>query len=271
MVDLSNEERERYSRQTLMKEWGGLEGQKRLKGSTVTVVGAGAVGCACLTYLAAAGVGRIRICDGDAVDLTDLNRQVLYTRASVGKSKALEARAALVRMNDDIEVVAEEGHLTEVNARRILGGSDLICCATDEVDSKRLLGENAVGLGIPVAVGATSYMAGYVTFIDPPATPCMHCILASSDRVKEDFRAGRISLPPEKEYLVHDEKPVPMVGASSGVAGAIQAAEAIRQLIGLGTSLAGKMLHFEMHLQGMSFNIYDIEAVRVKGCKYCGG
>lgn len=270
MRKLTRDETERYARQMLLPEWGGQAGQRRLAAARVVLAGVGAVGCAAAQYLAAAGVGRLELCDGDAVSLADLNRQVLFGADVLGRNKAAAARDAVARLNGDIEVVAHETHVDEANAAALFANADLVCCAVDESEAKREIGCHAFDLGIPVIMGGTTHMAGFVTFIDPPATPCMECILGSSARVKAEFRSGKLSLPEEKQYLVRDEKPVPMLGASAGTAGAALAMEGIKFIVGFGVNLMGMMLQFDMHGAGMNFNLYDIDGVRAQACPRCG-
>lgn len=270
MHKLSRAEAERYARQMALKQWAGEEGQLKLKASKVVLVGVGAVGSAAAQYLVSAGVGRVDLCDGDAVSREDLGRQILYAGDDVGKNKAELAACTLSRLNDEIEIVAHAAFVSEANARALFSDADLICCAADESEAKRVVGRHAFDLGIPLVMGGTTHMAGSVTFIDPPASPCIECILASSDRVKEDVRAGRMEMPEESRHLVEDAKPVPMLGASSGVAGSLLAMECIKFIVGFGVNLIGMMLQYDLQGAGMSFNLYDIDSLREGGCPCCG-
>jgi adenylyltransferase/sulfurtransferase len=268
---LSKEELSFYARQMLIEEWRGASGQLALKRSSVLVVGAGGSGSPLLYYLAAAGIGRIRICDGDKVELTNLNRQILHNIGRIGKNKAASAKATLSELNRNIEIEAIDANLDERNCDELAAGCDIICCAADDRTKHKTystLNEYSHRNQTPIAWAGGYYMGGFATFILPPLTPCMDCFLARNDADIEAVKKGLKKIPDEAGRLPAGANPI--VGAAAGMAGSIQAMEVIKYLVGIGDNLRGRMLLFQMR-KGVAFVEHDMEQMRRPGCKFCGG
>jgi len=264
---LSERDRERYKRNIIVREWRGEEGQLKLKRSKVLVAGAGGSGSALLYYLAAAGVGTIRVCDGDRVTLGNLNRQILYGDGSIGKVKAKEAKRALERLNPDIAIEAHPKHIDEGSIDSLIDGCDIVCCAVDDKKAMRLLGRKAFEKGIPLVWAGGYYMGGFLSFVNPPVTPCLECILEIIDTAEQRVRDGK--LPMREDITLEVEGQNPVVGAAAGAAGAMQAMEAIKHLVGFGGSYLGVLLEFQMGGMGFEFRQVDIDHLRRKGCSIC--
>lgn len=254
---------ERYARQLLVPEWGEA-GQARLRAADVLVVGAGGSGSPLLYYLAAAGVGRIRICDGDTVEVSNLNRQILHDESRLGMNKARSAAQTLALLNADIDIVAYEEPLSPERFDDMAGGTDAICCAVDDLEATRVLGGHAARSGIPLVWGGSYYLGGFVTVVHPPETPCVECSLAGWERARaRGAGAGSRLLPTA-------EKPGPIVGAAAGAAGSIQAMEALKVLVGDDNVRRGTMLAFQLGGADMGFRTLDMESLRRPGCATCG-
>lgn len=213
----------RYIRQTMLD---GIqeEGQKKLSESTVAVIGCGGLGAPVLTYLALAGVGRIRMIDSDIVNLTNLNRQFFYKESDVGQEKCGRAAEFLQKRNSEIflEPICEK--INEENAKRLLDKADVIVDCVDQIETRRWVGRAANALGIPLVEGGVHGFYGFVLPVLPKRSACLECVTAA--KVKE-------------------QSPVPAVGAVAGVIGSLQAVECLKILLGLGEVLYGKMLQYD--------------------------
>ena len=176
---LSEDELQRYKRQMMMAGWG-EEGQKKLKGSTVFMVGAGGLGSPVSIYLAVAGIGRIVISDFDSPDLTNLNRQILHTVNDIGKNKAISAKETLSQINPDVEIVPVTEQITAENIARYAADADIIVDCLDNFQARHILNDYSVKTGKPLVHGGIYGMAGQLTFFHPPETGCLSCIFPSS-------------------------------------------------------------------------------------------
>jgi len=215
----SEEELKRYHRQMLMEGWG-TETQKRLKDSTIFIAGAGGLGSPVSIYLVVAGVGNIRICDFDSPDWSNLNRQILHNHSRIGINKAVSAKQTLEELNPDISVLAFTEKITADNVDLLVGDSDLIVDCMDNFPTRYILNDCAIRKGIPLVFGSIWGMEGRLSFIKSPETPCLRCIYPDS--------------PPQEVF--------PVVGATPGVIGTLQALEVVKYLTGIGENLKGRLL-----------------------------
>jgi adenylyltransferase/sulfurtransferase len=234
----------RYSRQ--LGILGGLEGQKRLESSTVTIVGLGGLGSPVSTYLAAAGVGHLGLIDRDTIEPSDLNRQFLCKTEDVGKGKAWVAGERLRELNGEIEVQAISGAIEGSNCSDLVGESDVVVDCLDNWESRLILNEACVELSIPLVHGAVEAMSGQITTVIPKETPCLNCIFSA---LRERGTGA-----------------VQVVGFLPGLVGSIQAGEAIKLITGVGELLRNRLLIAD--LATCSFDIVGI--IRDRGCKVCG-
>ncbi len=216
---LSDAELKRYTRQMMMEGWG-EEIQNKLKNSIVFIAGAGGLGSPVSIYLAVAGIGNLRICDFDSPDLSNLNRQILHNHHRIGINKALSAKQTLEELNPDINVTALTDKIMPDNVDEIVGNAELIMDCMDNFPTRYILNECALRKNIPLVHGSIWGMEGRLSFIQPRETPCLRCIFADS--------------PPPGVF--------PVVGATPGVIGTLQAMEAVKYLTGIGTNLKGKLL-----------------------------
>lgn len=243
MAELTGQDRMRYHRQMLLSGWGEA-GQRRLKESSVLVAGAGGLGSPVCLYLAAAGVGELRIVDSDEVELSNLNRQILHSEGRLGMPKAESAAQALNVLNSGVRVTPFVEQLEANNIERILGEACLVVDCLDNYETRYLLNACCLQRGIPLVHGAIWGFVGQVTFLQPPETPCLRCI---------------VSQPPVKSTF-------PVLGATAGVTGCIQALEALKYLAGVGTNLKGKLLYWDG--EEMAFNTFQVK--RNPQCPDCG-
>lgn len=221
--NFNSDEIERYSRHFSLPEIG-EEGQLRLKNGKVLVVGAGGLGSPVLLYLAAAGVGEIGIIDGDCVDYSNLQRQVIHTTSDIGRHKAISAKEKLQRLNPNIVVTAYPQYLTKENADELLPHYDFVIDATDNLSSKYLINDLCVAANKPFNHGAISRFAGH-TMTVLPGTACYRCLIADAKQP--------------------NTTPAGPLGCVPGILGSIQANEAIKYLTGIGSLLTNRLLTFD--------------------------
>ncbi len=238
---LSERELERYKRQILLF---GEEGQERLKASHIFIAGAGGLGSPVALYLAVAGVGVITIIDMDVVEVSNLNRQILHYDRDVGKKKTVSAIGKLQAINPDITVNAIDATISAENIRELVGRADGIVDAMDNYSIRYLLNHVALEKKIPFFHGAIRGFYGQATTILPGKTPCLECIFPKA---------------PPKEVF-------PVVGATPGVIGTVQATEVIKHLTGQGSMLEGRLFLWD----GLTSKSEEITICRNPACPACG-
>jgi molybdopterin/thiamine biosynthesis adenylyltransferase len=251
-MELSEEQFHRYARHLILDEVGD-EGQERLLQSKVLVVGAGGLGAPLLMYLAAAGVGTLGVVDDDEVDLTNLQRQVIHRTDRVGDQKVASAADTIAALNPGIKVVPYDTRLTAENAAEIIAGYDLIADGTDNFEARYLLNDTCYLLNKPLVSAALLRFEGQLlTFRrnDSAKTACYRCLFAEA--------------PPDDLVPRCDEAGI--LGAVAGVMGSLQATEVLKELLGLGDSLAGRMLIYDA--LGPAF--HTIKIPRDPNCALCG-
>ena len=212
----------RYERQLIVPQIGG-SGQEKLEKSRVTVVGCGGLGSPVLTFLALAGVGRIRMIDCDEVSLTNLNRQFFYEEADIDAVKCEKAAEFLQKRNPQITLEPINETVTEENVLELLKGSDVVVDCVDRIAVRKIVGQACNRLAIPLVEAGVHGFYGYILPIDPGKSACLQCMETGS--VKEMI-------------------PVPAIGAAVGVIGSLQAVEALKILLGLPVSY-GTMLQYD--------------------------
>ena len=223
---------ERYSRHLLLQEVG-VEGQRRLEGSRVLMIGAGGLGSPAAFYLAAAGVGHLRIADDDVVDRSNLQRQILHTEARIGEPKVASAQATLGALNPRTQVEAVQVRVTSDNIECLLEGVDVVLDGADNFPVRYLLNDACVKLGIPLVYGAVQRFEGQVSVFDAGRhrgeLPCYRCLFPE---------------PPPPEFAPNCVE-AGVLGVLPGVIGLLQATEVVKLLLGIGDSLAGRLLQFD--------------------------
>lgn len=233
---------ERYVRQIPLM---GDEGQKKLSESTVFIAGAGGLGSPVLYYLAAAGIGNLRIADLDKVEESNLNRQILHSAERLGVSKAESAKKTLEALNPEINITAFTEKIDEKSIGRLAGDADIIVDCMDNFETRYILNSFSHDNDIPMVHGAVSGFSGQATLIIPKKTPCLSCIFPNAVTTQK----------------------TPVLGFTAGVIGSIEAGETLKYLLGKGETLAGKLLVYDG--SSNSFDTFTVK--KSKKCKICGG
>lgn len=238
---------ERYDRHVMLTDVG-EEGQRLIAKARILVVGLGGLGSPAALYLAAAGVGTLGLIDGDKVDISNLQRQVIHNTPALGKPKVISAAETLARLNPDVKTEVYDSFLTEANAYDIISRYDFIVDATDSSQTKYLINDTCVNADVAFSHGAIKEYDGY-TFTYAPGCPCYRCLFGVNTPIKD--------IPPSASSGV--------LGVVPGILGTIQAAEALKYITGLGEPLTGRLLKFD--IRTMNFNI--IKFRHNPDCKKC--
>ncbi len=244
---LSDEQKRRYSRHLLIPEVG-AEGQVKLLGSKALLIGAGGLGSPAALYLAAAGVGTIGIVDFDIVDLSNLQRQVVHTTDRIGEKKVVSAAAAITALNPDVEVVVHDEVLGPRNVERLIAGYDVILDGTDTFETRYTLNDAAVAAGIPVIHASVFRFEGQLTTFVPFEGPCYRCLYPTP--------------PPE---LAPGCSVAGVLGVVPGIMGLLQTNEALKVLLGIGDTLAGRLLLFD----ALDASFTELKLRRDPACPTC--
>ena len=247
---LNDNQLERYARHIILKEVGG-HGQQALIKAKVLVIGAGGLGSPLLMYLAAAGVGTIGIIDDDTVDLSNLQRQVIHMTDKLGRDKTASAKEMILNINPDINVIPHQMRLTEENAEEIITSYDVVADGCDNFTTRFLVNDLCLKNKKPLISGALSQFDGQLaTFkgyeIDKP---CYRCLVP-------DHPSGVLSC-----------AEAGILGAVAGVVGTMQAVEVIKEILGLGDSLAGNLVIYD----ALSATSRKIKLPKDPGCHHCHG
>lgn len=231
-MSLSDDEVERYARHIALREVGGV-GQARLKAAKVLVVGAGGLGSPLILYLAAAGVGTIGIVDFDTVSLSNLQRQIAHRTVDIGALKTESAARAAGAINPDIRLVPHTLRLTPENAQTLIGAYDLVADGSDNFETRFLLNDACFFAGRPLVSAAVTefdgQLATYRAFDRSGAYPCYRCLFPA----------------PPPPGTVPSCSEAGVLGAAAGVMGTLQAMEVLKEILGLGERLAGKLLIYD--------------------------
>ena len=249
---LSPDELERYARHIVLREVGG-PGQAALKKARVLVIGAGGLGAPLLQYLAAAGIGTLGVIDHDRVDLSNLQRQVIHRTADIGVAKVSSARRALLDINPEVKVIAHDERLAADNAERIVAGYDIVADGSDNFATRYLLNDVCYRLRKILVSAAILRFDGQISTYKAwqgAGHPCLRCIFPaapSEDAVPSCAQAG-------------------VLGALAGTLGALQATEVVKEILGIGRSLSGRLLMYDA--LGASFD--EMAIAKRPDCPTCG-
>ncbi|MEM9586004.1 MAG: molybdopterin-synthase adenylyltransferase MoeB [Planctomycetota bacterium] len=246
---LSDSELKRYSRQLMLSEIGEA-GQLKLRQSSVLVVGAGGLGSPAAIYLTASGVGRLGIVDGDVVEASNLQRQILHRNRDVGRPKTFSACRTLESINPDIDVEEFPGHVDAENVLRIVAGYDIVVDGTDNFSSRYLIADACRLANRPLVSGAILQFDGQVTLLNVGDGPCYRCLYPS----------------PPTNGAESSCSDAGVLGVLPGVIGTIQATEAIKWILEIGQSLSGRLLTYD----ALAMQFRSLVVRRKSECPLCG-
>lgn len=240
----------RYSRHILLDELG-VEGQERLLAARALIIGAGGLGSPAALYLSAAGVGTLAIADGDVVDLTNLQRQIVHATSAVGRPKVASARESLARLNPDIRIVALEQRLEGDALNAEVAAADVVLDCSDNFSTRHAINRACVALRKPLVSGAGVRFDGQLTVFDSrqPASPCYECLFPE-DAELEETRCAVMGV----------------FAPLTGLIGTWQAAEAVKLLTGLGEPLIGRLVLFD----ALGSDWRSVRLHRDPECRVCG-
>lgn len=248
-MSLTSEQMRRYARHVILPEVGET-GQKKLLASSVLVVGAGGLGSAALAYLSASGIGRLGIVDGDRVELSNLQRQVLFEQADIGRAKVDAARDRIYEVNPECKVDVFNERLTEVNARALIQGFDIVLDGSDNFETRFIISdaclyENKTLISAAIS-GFLAQLSTFKAHLGPPH-PCYHCLV------------------PEAPPRARDCAQEGIIGPLAGMLGSMQALEAIKELLEMEPSLSGTLLVID----GRSLAVKRVTLTRDAKCPTC--
>ncbi|MBI5589100.1 MAG: HesA/MoeB/ThiF family protein [Deltaproteobacteria bacterium] len=242
---ISSEEAIRYNRQLILPEIG-PQGQIKLKQARVLIAGIGGLGSVSAYYLAAAGIGLIRVADRDHVEAGNLNRQILHGTGDIGKPKTLSALEKLRNLNPHCNIEPIQEIISDENILDMAEGCTVILDGTDNLKTRKILNRASIQKNIPYIYGGVNGFTGMVTTFVPGRTPCLECFFSWGD-------AGQ-------------DKPIGIIGPVPGVIASIQSLEAIKLVLGIGGLLTKKLLYFN----GMDMTFRKIEMEKNPDCPVCG-
>ncbi len=246
---MNDEQLLRYSRHILLPEIG-IEGQEKFLASTALIIGAGGLGSPVAMYLAAAGVGTIALADGDAVDLTNLQRQILHTTGSIGKPKAASGREALAKINPEVKVVPLQRRLEGEELDRLVAGASVVLDCSDNFATRHAVNRACVRHRRPLVSGAAVRFDGQVSVFDlrDDLSPCYQCLFPENAEL-EEMRCAVMGI----------------FAPLTGIIGAVQAAEALKLLAGAGDTLKGRLLI----LDALAMQWRTVKLVKDPSCAVC--
>jgi adenylyltransferase/sulfurtransferase len=252
LPELTEPQIRRYARHIVLAEIGGV-GQARLIAARVLVIGAGGLGAPLLQYLAAAGIGTLGVIDHDQVDLSNLQRQVIHRTADIGVAKVASARRALLDINPEVAVIAHDERLASNNAERIVGGYDIVADGSDNFATRYLLNDVCYRLKKILVSAAILRFDGQISTYKAwqgAGHPCLRCIFPaapSEDAVPSCAQAG-------------------VLGALAGTLGALQATEVVKEILGIGRSLSGRLLMYD----ALAATFDEMAIAKRPDCPTCG-
>jgi adenylyltransferase/sulfurtransferase len=241
---LNPEELERYKRQIAIPGLGEA-GQLKLKNARILMVGAGGLGSSASLYLAAAGIGLLRIVDSDKVELSNLNRQLLHGTPDIGREKTVSAGEKLRALNPTVKIEIVHDRINTDNIDSLLNGCDGILDATDNLETRYIMNKAVIKAGLPLFHGAVAGFEGRALTVLPHKSACLMCL----------YRGAALNLKP------------PVIGFTAGIIGCIQAAEAVKYITGLGRLLIDRLLIYD----GLNMRFSEVQLARDPECSHCGG
>jgi molybdopterin-synthase adenylyltransferase len=246
-MNLTDDQLDRYARHIILKEIGG-DGQKRLLGATVAIIGAGGIGSPLIQYLAAAGIGRLVVIDDDRVALSNLQRQTLFTTRDIGHAKVVAAANAVQRLNPDVALKPIDRRLDADNAERLLAGASVVVDGSDSFATRLTVADTAQALRIPLVSAAVGQFEGQLAVYRgwEPDKPCYRCLVGDA--------------PDRPDVSCADQG---VLGALTGVMGSLAAIEAVRQIVPFGEETAGKLLLVD----ALAFRFRTIALPKDPGCR----
>ncbi len=250
-MTLRDDQLDRYARHIVLKEIGG-EGQRKLLGAAVTLVGAGGIGSPALQYLAAAGVGSLTVIDDDCVSLDNLQRQILFGTADIGRPKADVAGEAATRLNPDVRFRGVRERLTASNASGLLAGASVVIDGSDNFATRLVVSDSCTAARIPLvsaAIGMFQVQVGTWRGWEP-GRPCYRCFVGDAFDSDDCDNCAELGV----------------LGAAAGIAGSWAAMEAIRQIVGFGDDPLGKVHVFD----GLAPSMRTLRIAKDPGCRTCG-
>ena len=246
---LTSTERTLYARHLVLPQIG-EEGQRRLKAARVLLVGAGGLGSAIALYLAGVGIGHLGIVDDDRVDLSNLQRQVVHGTSMIGAPKVASARQRLGDLNPEIEVIAHEERFDRDSAPQIAAGYDLIVDGTDNFETRYVINEICLDLGIPYVYGAIFRLDGQVSLFCTKDGPCYRCLFPEAPAPESVMKGAEAGI----------------LGAVPGTIGTLEATEVIKWIVGIGEPLIGRLLVYD----AASMHFEEIAIEKNPDCPACG-
>lgn len=241
---LTPDELTRYDRQIIIYGFG-EEGQEKLKKAKVFVAGAGGLGSPVSIYLTAAGIGHLRIADHDAVEMSNLNRQILHWQENIGVKKVDSAADKLGRFNPDVKVEGLTETISEANVDELIGDADIIVDAMDNLPTRYLLNKTAIRKNIPFVHGAVNGFEGRAMTVIPGKSACLNCIYHGVELPREKF---------------------PVIGVTPAVIGCIEATEVIKYITGMGNLLTDRLMNYD----ALSMTFTEFTVKRDPDCEHCG-
>ena len=248
-MEFTESQIERYSRQIILKEIGG-EGQKKLLNARVVIIGAGGLGSPAACYLAAAGVGTIGIVDQDKVDISNLQRQILHSTNTIGKSKTDSAKELLTALNPDCCVQLHTTRINAANVLDIIGMYDLVINGSDNFPTRYLINDACIIRKIPLVEGAVIGFSGQAITIIPQTSACYRCLYEA----------------PPPPGLIPSCQEAGVLGTVPGIIGLIQATEVVKWILGKGKLLTNRLLIFS----GLDMEFTELSVKRNENCPVCG-
>jgi adenylyltransferase/sulfurtransferase len=249
-MDLTKEQIERYSRQIVLKEVGGI-GQKKLLNSKISLIGLGALGSSASYYLAAAGVGILQIIDFDIVEISNLHRQILHFTEDIGRKKTKSATEKLNSLNPDCSIEIINDRITPKNSKKLLKNSDFVIEGSDNIPTKMLINDTCINLNIPFTIaGVLRYHGQIMTVVPENKTSCYRCVFGDTTEGDSSMSCSQAGV----------------IGFVPGILGSLEANEALKCILGIGNLLTNKIMYVDLLRNSFDY----IELHRDNNCIACG-